>query len=179
MSGMTRIQWALLVSLAAAPASAQPATSTAAPSHAACPTIDAALPADLAPWTSARPLAAARSTVDLASARLTPGDTVLLALAASGEVGYAVPPSKPEAASSHAGLAGFTIADAGTYRIALSSGGWIDLTREGKALASTGHSHGPACSSIHKIVEFSLQPGPYVLQISGNAEPQVRVLITR
>ena len=56
---------------------------------------------------------------------------------------------------------------------------WVDVVRAGRALASSAHGHGPACTGIRKIVDFRLQPGRYVLQVSGGTSASVPVLIAR
>jgi hypothetical protein len=56
----------------------------------------------------------------------------------------------------------------------------IDLVDgNGTAVVSAAHSHGPACSGVHKIVDFVLAPGTYILQISGNADRAGKVLVVR
>src|SRR3546814_1700941 len=78
-----------------------------------------------------------------------------------------------------AALVPIEIATAGTYRVALSEGAWVDMVRDGTSLPSVAHGHGPRCSGIHKIVDFKLAPGRYALQLSAMQTPQVRVLIAR
>jgi hypothetical protein len=67
----------------------------------------------------------------------------------------------------------------GTYRIALSDGAWVDVTAGTRTLDAISHSHGPACSGIHKIVDFRLQRGRYALHLSGMKAPSVRVMIVQ
>ncbi|RIA37787.1 hypothetical protein DFR49_3675 [Hephaestia caeni] len=78
-----------------------------------------------------------------------------------------------------AALVPIEIATAGTYRVALSEGAWVDMVQSGTPLPSVAHGHGPRCSGIHKIVDFRLAPGRYALQLSAMQTPQVRVLIAR
>jgi hypothetical protein len=44
---------------------------------------------------------------------------------------------------------------------------------------SGAHAPGPACSGIRKTVQFSLQPGRHVIQLSANGDPTIAVLISR
>jgi hypothetical protein len=44
---------------------------------------------------------------------------------------------------------------------------------------STAHAPGPPCTGIRKTVQFVLQPGGYVLQISANADPDIAVMISQ
>jgi hypothetical protein len=87
-----------------------------------------------------------------------------------------VPLNKPAAPNTYAGLFTLTIETAGTYSIALSQGAWIDVAPAGgKPLSSIAHSHGPACSTVHKVVDFALQPGAYVVQVSGAQSTPVTI----
>jgi hypothetical protein len=71
------------------------------------------------------------------------------------------------------------IVDAGTYGVAIDQGAWIDVARGGATLASNGEGHGPACSSIRKIVDFQLLPGRYTITLSRTQAPSVRLLVVR
>lgn len=161
----------------AAPAAAQMAPAEAA----ACPATPAALPPELAGWPDRTPLTAATkaSRPTLAPAQLALGKAVDLALRPTPEVAYPLRPAKPGGTVSHGGLAGFAVTEAGTYRVALGAGAWIDVVRGGKAAESTAHGHGPACSGVRKMVDFALTPGRYILQIAGNGTPTIPVMVTR
>ena len=81
-------------------------------------------------------------------------------------------------AGTFAGKATLVITSAGTYGIAASSGAWLDVVSDGKALASTDHAH-VDCSSIHKIVYFDLAPGLYDLQVSNTPKDSLTVMLFR
>lgn len=138
-----------------------------------------ALPADLAGWTARSPLTGASKAGGLSRAALTIGKGVDAALTSTADVRYVVRPEKPGGSVSYGGLFGFTIAEAGTYRVALGSGAWIDVLKDGKAATSSAHGHGPACSGVRKMVDFALEPGRYVLQIAANGTPTLPLLLTR
>lgn len=95
-------------------------------------------------------------------------------LAATAAVQYAVKPGKVKDAT-YGGLFMLTIEKAGVYTVALDQAGWIDVVKDGKALKSSGHGHGPACSTIRKMVDFKLDPGHYTIQIS-NAPKDTAIL---
>jgi hypothetical protein len=78
-----------------------------------------------------------------------------------------------------AALVPFEIRTQATYSVALSDGAWVDVVAGDKVMPSSSHRHGPACSGIHKIIDFRLQPGRYALHISAMTTPSVRVMITR
>ncbi|MGA0604228.1 homogentisate 1,2-dioxygenase [Caulobacter sp. KR2-114] len=149
------------------------------PPPAACAATDAALPPDLAAWTDKAPLAAAATAADLPGASLTVGRAVSASLRHTAEIHYPAQPEKPGGTVSYGGLLALDVKDAGTYRIALGAAPWIDVLQDGKPLASTAHGHGPACSSVRKMVDFPLTPGRYVIQISAAADPSLGVLVTR
>jgi hypothetical protein len=89
------------------------------------------------------------------------------------------PWGKEPAADASAGLAMFQVVRAGTYRVALGAPAWVDVVRAGKPLAAQAHGHGPACTGIRKIVDFRLQPGRYVLQLSGGGVTSLPLLIAQ
>jgi hypothetical protein len=162
--------FALTMAFAASPALAQ----QAAP---ACPVVPVPLPAGLEGWVVAKPVPAAAKADDLAGAQLVIGERADVRLLPAPQIAYATPPEKPGKAESHGGMLGFTVQAAGTYRVALGAGAWIDVLLDGKAVAATAHAHGKPCSSIRKMVDFALTPGRYVLQVSGNPAPTVSLML--
>jgi hypothetical protein len=166
-----------MAGLALAPAASADEAPPAAPG--ACAATDAELPAPLAAWPHKVELVAATTPAGLGAASIAAGQAAHVALHGTREVTYASQPAKPGGSVAHGGLIQIVVDQPGTYRVALSSGAWIDLVRDGQAVASTAHGHGPACSTIRKMVDFPLQPGAYVLQISANAEPAISVLATK
>jgi len=75
------------------------------------------------------------------------------------------------------GTAHFKVVSAGTYRVALASGVWVDVVHDRKALKSVAHGHGPACSGMTKIVDFRLTPGAYVLTLDGSETQSTSALV--
>jgi hypothetical protein len=136
-----------------------------------------ALPPELAAWPDCAQLTAATTAPAASQATLTIGKAVQLRRSSTPTVRYAVRPNRPAASNTHGGIASFTVARPGTYRVALGSGMWIDVVQEGRAIASTTHAHGPACSGIRKIVDFRLKPGRHLLQVSGGNGESVTVLV--
>ncbi len=139
----------------------------------------AAPTAEFSPWTIKSDLASAAKADDLAKAEIKPGQAVMAHLHGTKEVAFVVQPEKPGGSVSHGGMIGVRIDTAGTYRLAIGSGAWLDVLKDGKVLDSTAHGPGPACSGIRKVVDFALQPGRYVIQISANADEQLPVLVAR
>lgn len=155
------------------------------PSPMACPSDPVDLPPELAAWTSRKPLLAARDTRSLSGARIDPGKAIEGGLRPTSEMRYAQRPEKPGGSVSFGGLYTFSVADAGSYRVALGAAAWVDVVKagakagNGAVMTSTAHGHGPDCSGIRKMVDFTLQPGTYLLQISGNAMDRLPLLVTR
>jgi hypothetical protein len=134
-------------------------------------------PAELAGWSKRTHIAAAASAEALGPP-LTPGKGADVTLLPTRQVKYPVQPAHPGGSGSSGGLLGFTVAKAGTYRVAAGSAAWIEVVRDGKALASVAHSPGPACTGVRKVVDYALTPGAYVLELAGNASPDLSVLVT-
>lgn len=74
---------------------------------------------------------------------------------------------------------GVTIRQASRYRIAADRKIWIELTRAGTAIASVSHQRAAACSGIHKIVDFELEPGDYALRFKEAGDADVTCMIVR
>jgi hypothetical protein len=140
---------------------------------------DCSPPPELAGWHQRTQAVAQHRIGGDPAPELAIGSAVDLALAPAGDVLFAAPLGRPVAGGDHGGLARFTVALSGTYRIALGAGGWIDVVRAGKPVASIAHQHGQACTGIVKMVDFDLAPGPYLLQLSSVSAGSVLVMIVR
>lgn len=111
---------------------------------------------------------------------LTPGERAEVTLADTAGVTYLAMPEHAPPPGSKGGLVKFAAATAGTYRVALGTGAWIDvLDAKAKPVASAAHAHGAACSGIRKTVDFKLAPGTYALQLSGSKDARAAVTVTR
>lgn len=108
-----------------------------------------------------------------ASTTLSVGKPFVLRAMPPGKIRWGVPARKP----GNGAVASFTIATAGAYRIGLSNGAWIDVVLGGKALRSTAHGHGPLCTGLRKVVDFTLTRGTYALQLSAMPEAETRVMV--
>lgn len=154
---------------AAAPAAAQdPATDPK------CATVRVAIPPEFAGWSMRTPVAAGAA----------PRNAPVLPLGRGADLSLApftpvFAPGKPAEPGTSGGLAMFQVTRAGTYRVALGGGAWIEVVRQGRALPSVAHGHGPMCSGIRKVVDFRLRPGRYILQLTGSASTSLPVLIAR
>jgi hypothetical protein len=107
---------------------------------------------------------------------LEPGARSEMVLAPAGSLKLAATPGKEAVTGLYVGVAWFNVAMAGKVRIALDQGAWIDLVKDGAAISSTGHGHGPKCSGIRKIVDFELTPGRYGIQIVNAPKDRIGVM---
>ncbi|MFV0624065.1 homogentisate 1,2-dioxygenase [Sphingomonas sp. ac-8] len=162
----------------------QPAASPPAPNQSGARAVAAQpctaaepLPAALAAWSRPERLSAGIAQgASLPVLRVGRAATLRLQPAASLRL-VRVPATAP--ADARGGMVAFTVGQAGHYRVALESKGWIDVLKDGQPLESSSHGHGPRCTGIRKLVGFTLQPGRYVLQLSNVPQDAVRVLIAR
>jgi hypothetical protein len=175
---MKMLAFALLGTLAV-PATAQDAPMAMPQAAPVCPRDAEPIPTALGAWADRKPLTAATDKASLGKAVLAPGTAVDLALADTPVVTYVIRPSHPGGSVSHGGMLTLTVDSPGTYRVAIGSGAWLDLVKDGTSLESVGHGHGPACSGIRKMVDFALQPGDYVLQVAGNGDARLPLLIAK
>ena len=146
---------------------ADPAIAADEANPATCIAKDTNLPAELAAWTSRGdgPIAIGQGR----NAMLSP----------MADVTFTVAPERAADAGTFGAVIKFDVATPGLYRVALGQGAWIDLVKDGKALVSTAHGHGPACSTIRKIVDFDLKPGRYTLQLSGAKAAAMPVMVVK
>ncbi len=92
-------------------------------------------------------------------------------------------PVAPERApKSPASFAGFlqipAPAKAGTYKITLSSEGWIDVVQDGRAVKSSAFSGATGCEGVRKSVKFELAAKPLVVELSGIPENEIRIAVS-
>jgi hypothetical protein len=113
-----------------------------------------------------------------AGAALAVGSEATLDLKPATGVTFKPALARPAKDGTYGGYFPLTVASPGRYRIALSSGAWLDLVQKGERLKPVDHAHGPACSGIAKIVAFDLQPGRYWLQLSEAKAPTIGAMVS-
>jgi len=94
-----------------------------------------------------------------------------------GKVAYLTLPKGAGEAASFGGLASFEVAQAGLYRVALGDFAWVDVDRDGKPLTPAAFGHGPECTAVKKVVDYQLEPGRYVIEVSGEKAPRMQLLV--
>jgi hypothetical protein len=92
-------------------------------------------------------------------------------------------PMPPERAPKQpASFAGFIQAQApaqvGTYKITLSSEGWIDVIQGGQFVKSAAFSGATGCEGIRKSVKFALAAQPLTVEFSDIPDSSIRIAIT-
>ena len=133
-----------------------------------CGAVDAALPANFAAWRSPAP----------AAGLLHPGTAVQIDLRPIAELQAAVPPHQArDGGATTGGRLELEIATAGSYEVLVDHSAWIDLVQGGATLRSTARAQALPCTTVHKIVDFSLSPGRYVIQLSGTTAASARLLV--
>jgi hypothetical protein len=103
-----------------------------------------------------------------------------LALVPQSAITFAAKPAKPTLDDGeNGGLAAFHVTTAGHYRVAITSGHWIDVVSAGQVIKSLDFQGARGCERPHKIVEFDLPANSdLTLQLSGGADASVIVAIT-
>lgn len=160
-----------LLALVALPASA---SAQAAASDPACATVRVALPPELAGWSQQQPVSAGTKPGEGATVSI--GQAALVSLHPARHLTLA-PAAK--AADGNGGTLSLAITAPGTYRIALGGKAWVDLLQGDKAVASVAHAHGPRCSGVQKLIDFTLAPGTYAIQLSGSPGDSIALLAAK
>lgn len=90
-------------------------------------------------------------------------------------------PSPPERAPKQGTFAGFStlknIPANGAYSIGLSAGAWVDVLQGGQFLKPKAFSGVTGCDGIRKVMKFDLVAGPAIVQVSGVAEPAIKIAV--
>ena len=69
-------------------------------------------------------------------------------------------------------------AQSGTYKITLSSEGWIDVVQDGQRLKSITSTGATGCEGVRKSVKFPLGAAPFTVQLSGIDADSVGIAIS-
>lgn len=141
------------------------------------PLVAQAQPAACPQAVPAAKLSAAMGARD--AALLTPGVPVTALLHPAEQLAFALAPARKPATGSQGGLFAVDVGQAGAWRVSINSRAWVDVVRDGKAVASAAHAHPEGCSFFSKQVEFTLQPGRTLIQISSNPEPTVAIMVEK
>ncbi|MDR3373899.1 MAG: hypothetical protein P4L98_09245, partial [Ancalomicrobiaceae bacterium] len=144
-----------------------------------CPEDAVPLPAELSGWTTQLPIVAATQPGQIGSAEVKVGQAVKASMQMTPGVTYAARPANPGGTVSSGGIFKLSIPETGTYRVAVGTHSWIDIVDSGKLVESVNHGGGPACSGIKKMVDYPLNAGTYVLQLSAGDEMTAGILVVK
>ena len=67
---------------------------------------------------------------------------------------------------------------AGSYKITLSTEGWIDVAQSGQAVKSTAFSGAMGCEGIRKSVKFDLAAAPFTVELSSIKADEIKLAIS-
>jgi hypothetical protein len=67
---------------------------------------------------------------------------------------------------------------AGTYRVTIEHGAWIDVVQDGHMLKSTDHTGAVGCDGLAKSLKFDLAATPFTVEISSSTQPAVALVVT-
>jgi hypothetical protein len=137
------------------------------------------VPHELAGWAQRHAVTAAAHIGGNPVPDLSVGQAVDLTLVPIDRLAVVAPLGKAPGPDDKGGLVTFRAALSGTYRIALGGHGWIDVAKGQTPLASIAHSSGPECAGIAKKVDFQLEAGTYILQISAVSGDSIPLMIAR
>jgi hypothetical protein len=125
-------------------------------------------------WGSNVELTAATASPELEPARLLLDQAATVKLHPGSDVRFLVAPEKPGAAGSYGGMLAVDVHDAGAYHVVLSADAWVDVLKDGAVIRDD-----VPCSGLPKLMSFILAPGRHVIQLSGNKDATIRVMVSR
>jgi hypothetical protein len=104
----------------------------------------------------------------------------LVTLAPLADAKLPTPPKR--APKSPASFAGFVQsaapAKAGSYKITLSSEGWIDVVQDGHSVKSSAFSGATGCEGVRESVKFDLAAQPLTIELSGVPSNTIGIAIS-
>jgi len=110
---------------------------------------------------------------------IAPSAAVRLALA---PIADAKLPQEPTRKPKDATFAGFVrvaaMPKAGTYKVTMSKGGWIDVFQHGHEVKSDAFSGATGCDGVRKSVKFNLAAAPVLLVVTGAPDKEIAVVVT-
>ena len=104
----------------------------------------------------------------------------IVTLAPFADAKLPTPPERaPKSPTSFAGFVQIAAPPrAGTYKITLSSEGWIDVVQDGHTVKSAAFSGATGCEGIRKSVKFDLAAAPFTVELTGIPANTIRIAIT-
>jgi hypothetical protein len=123
-------------------------------------------------------LAAPEEIASGGAAKLATGENLKLGLQANAKLPQE-PSRPPKFPDSYAGFVTLPApGSAGTYRVTIAHGAWIDVVQDGHVLKSTDHTGAVGCDGLAKSLKFDLSATPFTVEISSSTEPSVALVVT-
>lgn len=144
-----------------------------------CGGRESGLTPELSSWASRTTLHAAAGRASIPEAELKIGQAYTVALQPMAQIEFLSPPEKTGTSEASGGLFEINVTESGTYSVALGASAWVDVVVDGAGIASTGHGHGPECSTIRKIVHFPLKRGRHAVQIAGSPAAEITIMVAK
>jgi hypothetical protein len=103
-----------------------------------------------------------------------------VALVPFAEAKLPTPPERaPKSPTSFAGFVEISApAKPGSYKITVSSEGWIDVLQDGQAVKSTAFSGATGCEGIRKSVKFDLAARPLTIELSNVPANAIGIVVS-
>ena len=123
-------------------------------------------------------LAKPSATTSGGAATLGTGESLTLAPQKTAKLPHdpSRPPKFPDTYAGFGTLA--APASAGTYRVTLSHGAWIDVVQDGHVLKTIDHTSARGCAGLAKSVKFNLAATPFTVEISSSTVPSLALVVT-
>ena len=137
------------------------------------------LPPELNAWKSLSYVNAAKNAEELPNAVLTLNNASFVGLHNTPKVTYITRPGNEGGTVSYGGIFQIEIKENGIYRIALGNASWVDINKDVKVAKSIAHKGGPENSGVRKMLDYSLEAGIYVLQLSAGADSTTALLVSK
>ena len=103
----------------------------------------------------------------------------IVALTPFADAKLPAPPERaPKSPTSFAGFLQVPAPKAGTYKITLSSEGWIDVVQNGHTVKSIAFSGALGCDGVRKSVKFELAAQPLTIELSGVPDSTIKVAVS-
>jgi hypothetical protein len=115
-----------------------------------------------------------------AGARLAFDSAANVHLAPLAEAKLAMPPERaPKVSPSYAGAVKLDAPGAAaTYKVSISSEGWIDVIQDGHFVKPVAFSGALECPGVRKSVKFALAAKPLTIQLSNVKAPDIAIIVS-
>lgn len=137
------------------------------------------LPLELNAWKSLSYVNAAKNSDELPNAILTLNTASFVGLHNTPKVTYVSRPVKEGGTVSYGGIFQIEIKEKGIYRIAMGNPSWVDVIKDAELAKSIAHKGGPENTGIHKMLDYSLEAGVYIIQLSAGGDSTTALLVSK